>query len=463
MIGRLLLLGATGDLAGRFLLPALAGLHAAGQLPDGFRVVGAAQQDGDDAGFARHVDARLQAHAADVPAEARRRLLDGLGYCTVDLEDPATVAEALRRAGEGGGSSGTAVAVYLALPPALFPAALRALGAVGLPPGSRVVVEKPFGEDLDSAVALNALLAGVTDGLGEQARFRVDHVLGMPTVRDLLGLRAPGAVLEPVWNSAHVEQVDVLWEETLALEGRADFFDRAGAVKDVVQNHMLQLLALVALELPAGGELGDARLAALRAVRVPTAADAASRTRRARYTAGQLAGAGGAVPDYGQEEGVDPDRGTETYAELVLELDLPRWAGTRFVLRAGKGLAAGRKGVQLHFRGAAGAPSRGLWIGLDGAQGSPASSRADETALAPRPLVVPPPPQQGERAAYTAVLRDVLSGSSARSVSGEESEQAWRIVEPVLQAWAAGAVPLLEYAAGTAGPGLLPREGAVAG
>jgi len=447
VISRLVLLGATGDLAGRFLLPALAGLHADGQLPDGFQVVGASQEGWDDGTFVRHVAARLEAHAADVPVEARQALLSGLRYHPVDLEDATTVAAAV--------SSGGPVAVYLALPPGLFMSALRGLRAAGLPAGSRVVVEKPFGEDLDSAAALNALLAEVAEGLGEQAVFRVDHVLGMPTVRDLLGLRSPGAVLEPVWNSAHLAQVDVLWEETLALEGRADFYDRAGAVKDVLQNHMLQLLALVAMELPGEREPGETKLEALRAVRALSPDDVAARSRRGRYTAGQLAGAGGEVPDYGQEQGVDPSRGTETYVELVLELDLPRWAGTRFVLRAGKALAAGRKGVLLHFHGPAAAPPGRLWIGFDGAQDTAPAGAASGSPLEPVPLVVPPPPVQGERAAYTAVLRDVLSGGSTLSVSGEESEQAWRVVEPVLQAWAAGAAPLVEYVAGSAGPPLL--------
>ena len=447
MISRLVLLGATGDLAGRFLMPALAGLHADGLLPDGFRVTGASQEDWDGPTFVRHVEARLEAHAADVPAAARQALLGGLDHRTVDLEDAATVAAAV--------ASGGPVAVYLALPPGLFMTALRALREAGLPPGSRVVVEKPFGEDLDSAVALNALLAEVAEGLGAQAVFRVDHVLGMPTVRDLLGLRAPGAVLEPVWSSAHVAQVDVLWEETLALEGRADFYDRAGAVKDVVQNHVLQLLALVAMELPGERDLRETKLEALRAVRALSPDEVALRTRRGRYTAGRLAGAGAQVPDYGQERGVDAARGTETYVELVLELDLPRWAGTRFVLRAGKALAAGRKGVVLHFHGPAGAPPGRLWIGFDGAQDAAPAGGTDGSPLAPVPLLVPPPPVQGERAAYTAVLRDVLSGGSTLSVGGEESEQAWRVVEPVLQAWAGGASPLVEYVAGSPGPPLL--------
>ena len=436
----LVLLGATGDLAGRFLLPALARLLAAGRLPDDLRVVGAAPQDGDDASFRAHAEARLSEHATGVPADVRQALLERLAYRPVDLEDPAGVAEVLRAAGDG-----RALAVYLALPPALFSPALAALRAAGLPPGSRVAVEKPFGEDPAGAVALDAQLAEVTGG--GPAAYRVDHLLGMPTARALLDLRAPGSELAPLWDGEHLEQVDLLWEETLGLEGRADFFDRAGAVRDVVQNHVLQLLALVALELPAGRDLHDETLALLRSVRPLSPEQVPLRTRRGRYTAGRLAGTGTPVPDYAAEEGVDPARGTETYAEVALEVDAPRWHGTTFVLRAGKALAAPRKGVQLHPRpgvqlpGAGGGP---LWIELD----EPGAAGAEQGV-------------SGELLAYTAVLEDVLSGGSALSVTAQEAEQTWRVVEPVLRSWAAGAVPLLDYPAGSSGPP--PLDGTVRG
>lgn len=431
----LVLLGATGDLAGRFLLPALARLLAAGGLPHDLRVVGAAPQDCDEASFRTHVEARLAAHTTGVPPGVRQALLERLTYRRLDLADPVSVAEVLRSAGDD-----RTLVMYLALPPDLFSPALRALRAAGLPPGSRVAVEKPFGEDLAGAVGLNAALAEATGGEGGGGAYRVDHVLGMPTARALLELRAPGAQLAPLWDGAHLEQVDLLWEETLGLEGRADFYDRTGAVRDVVQNHVLQLLALVALELPTGtdGDLHDSTLALLRSVPLLSAEQVLSRTRRGRYTAGRLVGAGTPVLDYAQEAGVDPARGTETYAELVLEVDTLRWRGTRFVLRAGKALDAPGKGVRLHPRpgvelpGCDGGP---LWIELDepGAAGSGAGV-------------------SGELLAYTAVLQDVLSGGSALSVSAQEAERTWRIVEPVLRSWAAGAVPLLEYPAGSPGP-----------
>ena len=442
MITRLVLLGATGDLAGRFLLPALARAVAAGHLPEALQVVAAAHQDWDDETFRDSIAPRLQQHAGDVPTPVRQALLRAVRYRRLDLGDAGSVAAAVHGF-DGEGSA--PVAVYLALPPALFPAAIDALGAAALPPGSRIAVEKPFGEDLDSAVTLNALLARVG---GDEAVFRVDHVLGMPRVRSLTTLRAAGGALEPVWDSTHLRQVDVLWEETLGLEGRADFYDRTGAVRDVVQNHVFQVLALLAMEQPTDERgLHAAKSAVLRSVRTPAPGDVAVSTRRGRYTAGTLAG-GAAVPDYTDEPGVDPARGTETYAELVLEVDTARWAGTRFVLRAGKALAADRKGVLLHFRGdapvcdspAVQRVSAGrLWIDLDGPLQSPRPGGPVGAA--------------GESAAYGQVLSDLLGGGSGTSVSGAEAEQAWRVVEPVLDAWADGAVPLLDYAAGSPGPG----------
>jgi glucose-6-phosphate 1-dehydrogenase len=430
----LVLLGATGDLAGRFLLPALARLLAAGDLPDDLRVVAAAPQYGDDTTFRSHAEARLAAHATGVPLGVQQALLERLTYLRLDLADPVGVAEALRSAGDD-----RTLVVYLALPSDLFSPALRALRAAGLPPGSRIAVEKPFGDDLAGAVALNAELAEVTRGGG--GGYRVDHVLGMPAARSLLELRAPGAELAPLWDGDHLEQVDLLWEETLGLEGRADFFDRTGAVRDVVQNHVLQLLALVAMELPTGEDGRDLHagtLALLRSVPPLSAQQVSSSTRRGRYTAGRLVGTATPVVDYADEEGVDPTRDTETYAEIVLEVDTPRWRGTRFVLRAGKALAARRKGVQLH-------PRQG--VQLSGSGGGPLWIELDEPGAAG-----PGADVSGELLAYTAVLEDVLSGGSALSVSAQAAEQAWRIVEPVLQTWAAGIVPLLDYPAGSSGP-----------
>jgi glucose-6-phosphate 1-dehydrogenase len=480
MIERLLLFGATGDLAGRFLLPALAELYDEGKLPDGFRVVGTARKDWNDETFRCHAARRLEQHAAtDVSAASRDALVRSLRYRKVDFDDPGSVAEAVAAAGgeSVAGARAEPVAAYLALPPGGFPAALTALGAVGLPPGSRIVLEKPFGEDLDSAVKLNRLLARVAGVTGERSVFRVDHALALATVQNLLGVRLANRVLEPLWNSTHIEQIDILWDETLALEGRASY-DKAGALKDVIQNHLLQILCLIAMEPPVSlGErdFRDRKLDVLRSVRPLTPEDVASRTRRARYTAGRLASTGGAdgrtVPDYVDEEGVDPERGTETFAEVVLEIEGWRWTGTRFVLRTGKALARRRKEAVVRFRPVPHLPFGGdaepaaneLRIGLDG----PYDFVLSLTGMASgppshlAPLVLDAELSAPELPAYGRVLMDVLDGEGTLSIRGDEAEEAWRVVTPVLRAWADGRVPLEEYPAGSDGPTL--TRGAVSG
>ena len=445
MIERLLLFGATGDLAGRYLLPALAALHAARRLPAGFEVIGGSPENLDEEAFRRTVGERLEEHAGDIPAAARDGIVRSLRYRPADVTDPANIASLVE-------PSRGPVAAYLALPPALFPAAVTALGGAGLPKGSRIALEKPFGEDLTSAIALNQLLAEALGPAGEQAVFRVDHVLGMATVQNLLTMRLTNSVLEAVWNSDHVEQVEILWEETLALVGRAGYYDRAGALKDVVQNHMLQVLSVIAMEPPSGPEvqaLHDRKLEALRSVRPLTPADVAARTRRARYSAGRLA-TGNNVPAYAEEDGVEPERETETFTELALELDSPRWAGTRFLLRAGKALSRRRKMAIVRFR-PAGERANELRIGVDG----PDDVSLQVTGGAPEspvPLTLSATPPEPELPAYGRVLLDVLNGGSRLSIRGDEAEEAWRIVTPVLEGWADGAVQLEEYPAGSAGP-----------
>ena len=440
MITHLVLLGATGDLAGRTLLPALARLVAAGEVSEDLLVVGAAPDDLDDASFARHVAARLDQHAADVPADARRALVERLRWARVDLDDPATLADALAAAGPD-----APVALYLALPPNRFAPVIEALAGAPLPAGSRVVVEKPFGVDADDAAALNARLDQVMGGAPDVV-FRVDHALAMPGTAELLARRGPGGDLEALWHGGAIHRVDVVWEETLGLEGRADFYDRAGALRDVAQNHLLQVLAAAACDLPADPAHDDAArhaavLELLRSLR-PADEEPQRWTRRARYGAGHLAAGGDAtpraVPDYAAEDGVDPARGTETYAELAYVSTDPRWAGTRFVLRTGKALSADRKAVVAHLRPdaptvAGELPGRRVWLDLD--ERSASGERVN-----------------GEVSAYARLLTEVLAGRSALSVGAAASEQAWRVVAPAIDAWADGAVPLLEYPAGSAGP-----------
>jgi glucose-6-phosphate 1-dehydrogenase len=306
-------------------------------------------------------------------------------------------------------------------------------------------------------------VAGVA---GEQAVFRVDHFLGLATVQNLLVARLANRVLEPVWNSAHVEQVDIVWEETLSLEGRAGYYDRAGQLRDMVQNHLLQVLCLIAMEPPASlseRDLRDRKVDVLRSVRPLTEADVESRTARARYGAGRIGEC--SVPAYVDEPGVDAARGTETYAEVVLELDSRRWAGTPFRIRTAKAVGRKRMEVELRFRpvpqlpfgGDAPAPEPNLLhIGLDVEEPCDLALHLTTTAPGSPPRLAPltmsaelPRPELPE---YARLLLDVLDGDSALSVRGDEAEQAWRIMTPILDAWAGGRVPLQEYPAGSDGP-----------
>ncbi len=450
----LVIFGATGDLTGRYLLPALARLAAAGALPPDLRVLGAGRDDLDTEQFRKRAGDRLDQHATDVPADARGAVLDRLDYVVADVTDPAAVAAAIR-------DRAPPVAFYLALPPSLFAPTVSALAEAGIPPHSRIVLEKPFGNDQDSARELNRLLADVAD---EESIFRVDHFLAKQTVQNVLGLRFANRIFEPLWNARHIHSVDIVWDETLTLEGRASYYDQAGALRDMLQNHLLQLLCLVAMEPPhtlTARDLRDRKVDVLRAVRALTPEEVTRHTTRARYTAGQIGDR--AVPDYTAEPGVDAARETETYAAMTCWIDNWRWAGVPFRLRSGKALGADRSHVAVRFRdvphlvfGQHEEPAPNvlrlmidpdridLSMNLNGA--------GDPFDLEPACLATDLAPQ--ELPAYSRLLLDVLDGDATLSIRGDEAEEAWRIMDPVLAAWSAGAAPLREYPAGSLGPDL---------
>jgi glucose-6-phosphate 1-dehydrogenase len=455
MIDRLVIFGATGDLTARYLLPGLASLQAAGLLSERFQLTGAGREDWENEQFRSWAAGRLDRHAPHLPATARQAVVSASEYRQADVRDAGSVAAAIAgRAGKEGGP----VAAYLALPPPVFPSAVRALRDAGLPTGSRIVLEKPFGEDLASAESLNRLLA---ETMSEQDVFRVDHFLAMTTVQNILGFRLANRVIEPIWNSAHIAEVEIVWDESLALEGRAVYYDGVGALKDMVQNHLLQVLCLIAMEPPVSlGErdLRDRKVDVLRSVRPLTAADAARTSRRARYTAGRIADR--AIPAYVDEAGVDPALGTETFTEVKLEIENWRWLGTVFRLRTGKALACDRKEVIVRFRevphmpsGAAIAPAPNvLRFGLEpeslALELSGVGARVGELSRQTLAAKLEPP----EFPAYGQLLLGVLNGEAALSIRGDEAEEAWRVVTPVLDAWSSALVPMEEYPAGSRGP-----------
>jgi glucose-6-phosphate 1-dehydrogenase len=445
----LVVLGGSGNLTGRLLLPSLAHLLTTGALDGTAEVLAVSQQAWDDAAYREWARDRLTAHAADVDEPVRERLVGGLHHLQGDVTSPEQLRAALDQA------TGVPV-VYLALPNTVFLPTLEALVEVGLPDGAQVVVEKPFGRDGADARALNEVLHRLVP---ERAVFRIDHFLAMQTALNLLGLRFANRLVEPVWNAGHVERVEIVFDETLGLEGRAGYYDTAGALRDMLQNHLLQLLALVAMEPPHA--IDDTTLPAhkadvLRAVRPPS--DMARDTVRGRYIGGTVDGR--QLPSYVDEAGVDPSRGTETYAEFTVTVDNWRWAGVPFRLRTGKALGTDRREIAVHFKPVPHLlfgdrqPEPGvlrmrfepdsiaLELNLNGA--------GDPFDLERHVLEAPLPPQ--ELPAYGILLSELLAGDTTLSISDAEAEESWRIVEPILTAWAADELPLLEYPAGSAGP-----------
>ncbi|MDQ4089097.1 MAG: glucose-6-phosphate dehydrogenase [Actinomycetota bacterium] len=446
---RLVVLGATGDLTGRYLLTALAELVATRSLPGDLLIVGVDRREWDTADFRNHAATRLRRHAAHLDAAARRALVERLSYVCGDVTDAATLTEAF-------GNDLDASVAYLALPPAVFGPAIEGMALIGLSDRSRIVVEKPFGADLQSAQALNRLLHR---HFAEDTVFRMDHFLGKQTVQNILGVRFANRMFEPSWNRHHVAAVDIVWDETVALEGRAGYYDHAGALRDVIQNHLLQLLCFVAMEKPAaldGKELRDRKVELLRAVRTMSPAEVTAHTRRGHYLAGRVGQR--EIPDYVQEAGVDPASRTETFAEVTLFVDNDRWSGVPFRLRTGKALAADRREIDITYLpvpealfGQEGEPPLNrlrllmgpdrmvLDLALNGA-GDPfcLEAAALELTLAPQDL-----------SAHARLLVEALEGDPSLSIRGDEAEECWRIVKPILAQWNVDGPPLLGYPAGS--------------
>ncbi|PYY38809.1 glucose-6-phosphate dehydrogenase [Curtobacterium sp. MCPF17_046] len=458
----LLILGASGDLSKRLLLPGLATLLDVKDDWD-VQLVGAGVEDLSDADWKHLVhqafeNAQASKNEEDEGATGDGRLsprlqavVDGSSYRTADVTDADDLRTLL-------GDCRHDPAIYFALPPAVTEKSCEQLAHIDLPARTRLALEKPFGTDAESAGHLNDLLHSF---LPEERIHRVDHFLGRSTVLNLLGLRFANRIIEPLLSSQHVARVDIVYDETLGLEGRARYYDKAGALVDMIQSHLLQVMAVVAMEAPASIDADDLRTQkelVLRAVR-PWGGDVAAAGKRARYTAGSVGDR--SLPSYVDEEGVDPALGTETLAQLKLEIANWRWAGVPFTLRSGKALGKQRREILITFKdsphvpnGLTGAvlPDRlCIWIAPDEMQlelnvngpGDPYT--VDHTALT---TTFNP----GRLSAYGEVLAGVLEGDATLSVRGDSAVQGWKVVEPFLAAWRAGTTPLDEYAAGSGGP-----------
>jgi glucose-6-phosphate 1-dehydrogenase len=448
----LLILGASGDLTGRLLLPGLARLAAKGRAA-GLALVGAGSDPWTPEQWLERVESSFADSNSQADAAGKRelkRIAGTTAYHQLDVTAGGELAALL---------SGleAPVAVYFALPPRVSQKACEVLAPGDVPAGTRLVMEKPFGSSEDSARHLNETLAALVP---EDHIHRVDHFLGKATVLNILGLRFANTFLEPVWNRDYIEKVEVIFDEDLALEGRARYYDAAGALRDMIQSHLLQIMALMAIEPPASvGErdLRDAVATLLRASSIK--APYRSSTRRARYTAGSIDGR--QVPDYAREEGVDASRNTETLAEVQVDIDNWRWQGVPFILRSGKALGAKRKEAVVTFkpvphlpRGFTGVDSPNqLRIGF-----GPDTLQFDVDVNGPGNVLsldrttLNAELSASELLPYGEVLEGVLTGDPLLSVRADTAEDCWRIVEPVLKAWSRGSVPLEEYPAGTSGP-----------
>ncbi|GAA2169666.1 glucose-6-phosphate dehydrogenase [Pedococcus bigeumensis] len=451
----LLILGAGGDLTHRLLLPGLASLLAV-EPERSVRVVGADRVDLSSAAWKARVKDSFASVKPPAGSPSMTKVTAAVtrhtAYVQTDVLDEAALRALVEDCGDG------PLVIFFALPPQVSMKVCRLLRHVDLPDTTRLALEKPFGTDHASAVAFNTLLHKVVP---EEDIFRIDHFLGVATVFNLVGLRFANRMLAPIWSAEHIERVEIVYDEDLALEGRAGYYDGAGALKDMLQSHLLQVLALFAMESIAtldARELQDQKAQVLRATRIWGGSPKRS-SRRARYTAGTIGRR--KVPDYAKEEGVDPKRHTETLAQVTLEVDNSRWAGVPFVVRSGKALGTPRKQIVAHFRdvphlptgfvGASdgdrltidlkpGAVSLSLTMNAEGDPVDLEQKTLSATLAAPR------------MQPYGEVLAQILDGNQLLTVRGDAAEDCWRVMEPVIKAWSDGRVPLETYAAGSDGP-----------
>ena len=452
----MVIFGVTGDLARRKVMPAVYDLANRGLLPPGFALVGFARRDWADEDFGQVVHDAVAEHARTPFHEATwRTLAEGFRFVPGSIDDDdafdrlvETTRELERRRGIGGN-----LVFYLSIPPKLFAPVCRQLQRSGLADGQdstwrRVVVEKPFGHDLASAEELQQLLSSV---FPTDAVFRIDHYLGKETVQNLLALRFANQLFEPLWSANHIDHVQITMAEDLGIGGRAGYYDGIGAARDVIQNHLLQLLALTAMEEPtsfAADALAAEKRKVLSCVRIPK--DIASGTARGQYVAGWQGDQ--QVVGYLEEDGVPPDSTTETYAAIRLTIENRRWAGVPFYLRAGKRLGRRVTEIAVVFKRAPFLPFDDTATERLGQNAVVVRVQPDEGVTIRFGSKVPGSHMevrdvtmdfgygnsftQSSPEAYERLILDVLLGEPPLFPRHEEVELSWQILDPIERAWA---------------------------
>jgi glucose-6-phosphate 1-dehydrogenase len=486
----MVIFGAGGDLAKRLLVPALYNLMNQGLLGEGFNVLGVDHNASDDAHFRAGVGQFLAGLAgspdsefgdATIDASAWKRLSTRLFYQVGDFEDDASFKALAQRLAQMGGEGGPSILFYLAVAPRFFGDIIDRLARAGLTEERngrfrRVVIEKPFGADLASARALNRR---ILKSLDEGQIYRIDHFLGKETVRNLMVARFANGVFEPLWNRDHIDHVQITAAETVGVEDRGGYYDQTGALRDMVPNHLFQLLAMTAMEAPNAldaAAVSAERTRVIEAVQIPSPAEALADAVRGQYRPGEIEGR--SVVDYRREPHVAARSRTETFVALKLGIDNWRWAGVPFYLRTGKAMSARDTEVAIRFKGAPGALFKTAGGGCPRANTLVLQIQPDEgmslqfEAKRPGPDVVLAPVRMDFRYAdafaqrpstgYETLIYDCLIGDRTLFKSADEIELGWRAVQPFLDAWThAGRVH--GYAAGSDGPpqarALLERDG----
>jgi glucose-6-phosphate 1-dehydrogenase len=466
-VQKFVLFGATGDLAQRMVWPSLYYLVREKLVPASLTFVGSARHPNSDADFRSFVEGALRKF---VPAEyleqaALDDLLGRVSYAPFEAGDGTVKGtETLQKALAGNDR----ILYFMATSPKLYGPTCQSLQAAGLAcQHCRVILEKPIGQDYASSVAINE---AVGKAFTEDQVFRIDHYLGKEAVQNLLALRFANALFEPLWNSTAIDHVQITVAETVGVEGRWGYYDDAGALRDMVQNHMLQLVALVAMEPPhllEPGEVRNEKTKVLRSLRPITAATAAANTVRGQYAAGNSGGV--AVPGYNEEPGAKGNSDTETFVALRAEIDNWRWAGVPFYLRTGKRMQSRRTDIAIQFKSVphnifaadqAFLPANKLVIHLQPQESVTLEILSKQPGLegvrlreVPLELSLPKSESGGRtRIAYERLLLDALKGKSTLFVRRDEVEAAWSWIDGIQSSWRSTRQLVKPYPAGTWGP-----------